>query len=404
MSRLFLVLATLWVAGPASAQTTELFADVMASWPDLEAAVVEARHDIHQHPELSAQEYRTAEKVAEWLERYGWEVRRGIAETGVVGVLNGGLPGPLVAFRADMDAVESTAPDPVPYASLTPGIRHICGHDVHTAVGLGLAAVLAEARDRLPGAVMLIFQPAEERADGASRMLEDGLFEEHLPEAVFALHTAPYSVGHVATMPGGMMVSRSWVHVDITGSGDLDGAAAAARSRVMAESTVAPMAASFPSPPDAVLVQLAPTRGSGDSRTIRGQLMTGSPVILDRLARTFAAMGDSLSSADVRVEARLIPAAIPGVQNDATLVEQSNASLARLTPDVTVHGIESVVPAFSEDFGHFQRHTPGVMYFLGVGRQGLPHSAGYVADDAAIGVGVRAMTAVMLDRLSVQDG
>jgi metal-dependent amidase/aminoacylase/carboxypeptidase family protein len=166
---------------------------------------IAVRRDLHQHPELSGQEVRTAKVVADRLRTLGLEVRSGIGGHGVVGILSGGRPGPLVAYRADMDAVRSTFPDPVDFPSLVPGVRHICGHDLHVTVGLALAAALAQVRTDLPGRVMFIFQPAEEGATGARAMLGDGLFRTEKPAAIFGLHSAPLDVGRVSSKPGLMM-------------------------------------------------------------------------------------------------------------------------------------------------------------------------------------------------------
>jgi metal-dependent amidase/aminoacylase/carboxypeptidase family protein len=166
---------------------------------------VAVRRDLHQHPELSGQEVRTAKVVADRLRSLGLEVRTGIGGHGVVGILTGGRPGPLVAYRADMDAVRSAAPDPVAFPSLDPGIRHICGHDVHVTIGLALASALAQVKADLPGRVMFIFQPAEERATGARAMLNDGLFAAGKPDAIFGLHSAPFDAGLVSSKAGLMM-------------------------------------------------------------------------------------------------------------------------------------------------------------------------------------------------------
>jgi len=163
------------------------------------------RRDLHMNPELSGQESRTAGIVADWMRSLKFQVRTGVGGHGVVGILTGGRPGPLVAYRADMDAVRSTAPDPAPFASTVPGVRHICGHDMHVAIAMGLAATLAHVRDELPGRVMFIFQPAEERATGAKAMLTDGLFATVKPTAIFGLHSAPFDAGLVSSRPGLMM-------------------------------------------------------------------------------------------------------------------------------------------------------------------------------------------------------
>ncbi|GMV20915.1 MAG: hypothetical protein AMXMBFR57_08640 [Acidimicrobiia bacterium] len=172
------------------------------------ALLIELRRDLYQHPEVSGQEVRTAKVVADRLRALGLDVRTGVGGHGVVGMLKGGKPGPLVAYRADMDAVPSRAPDPVAFASLTPGVRHICGHDLHVTVALGLASALTAGRADLPGRVMFIFQPAEERATGARAMLDAGLFEGERPAVIFGLHTSPLPVGALTSKADRMMLAN----------------------------------------------------------------------------------------------------------------------------------------------------------------------------------------------------
>ena len=166
-------------------------------------AIIEFRHQIHQNPELGNREFETSKMAAEHLRSLGIEVRTGIAHTGVVGILKGGKPGPVVAVRADMDALPVTEDTDLPFKStvqavyndLDVGVMHACGHDIHTAVQMGVASVLADLKDEIPGTVMFIFQPAEEgpppgEEGGADMMLKEGVFENPRPEAVFGLHTS----------------------------------------------------------------------------------------------------------------------------------------------------------------------------------------------------------------------
>lgn len=171
-----------------------------------EPTLVAFRRDLHRHPEVSNQEVRTSARIAERMRALGLDVRTGVGGHGVVATLTGGRPGPLVAYRADMDAVPSTAPDPVPFRSETAGVRHICGHDIHVAVAVALADALAHVKADLPGSVMFIFQPAEERASGARAMLDDGLFASGKPVAVYGLHMAPLPAGQIAVKPDVMML------------------------------------------------------------------------------------------------------------------------------------------------------------------------------------------------------
>ncbi|MCW5568794.1 MAG: amidohydrolase, partial [Dokdonella sp.] len=195
------------------------------------ARITELRRDFHQHPELSNRETRTASIVAAELKKLGYAVRTGIAHTGVVGILEGGKPGPKLAIRADMDGLPVTEEVDLPFASKakgeylgkTVGVMHACGHDVHTATTLGVASALAAIRKDLPGSVMLIFQPAEEgsppgETGGAPLMVEQGVFKDFKPDAVLGMHvTSAYPVGTVALRAGGMMASSDTFRLTIRG-------------------------------------------------------------------------------------------------------------------------------------------------------------------------------------------
>ncbi len=176
--------------------------DVSALVDKVSAQAIATRQDLHQHPELSNREVRTAELVAKQLRGLGLKVTTGIAKTGVVGVLQGKGPGPVIAVRADMDALPVTETADLPfkstvkatYAGREVGVSHACGHDIHVAAALGAASVLASLRDRFNGTVMFIFQPAEEgppagEKGGAGLMVQEGVFKELKPDAIIALHT-----------------------------------------------------------------------------------------------------------------------------------------------------------------------------------------------------------------------
>ena len=285
--------------GPAP----DIHARIDAHVKTITAGLVDIRRDLHRHPELSGEEVRTAGIVAARLKALGLEVQTGVGGHGVVGILRGGRPGPLVAYRADMDAVRSNEPDPVEFRSVVPGIRHICGHDLHVTIGLGLASALASVRRDLPGRVMFVFQPAEERAAGARAMLDAGLFAKELPVAIFGLHSAPIEVG-----------------------------------RVMSKA---------------------------------GQMMYSNPIA-------------------------------PGVTNDAKLFTTSKADVIKVVGAAAFQDLDEPPAGFSEDFGVFQARVPGVFFFLGIGTAGFPHRPTFVADEAAIPFGVRAMAAVVVGRLQLQ--
>ena len=185
--------------------------------------VVQWRRDIHQHPEVSNREQRTAALVAAHLRDLGLEVTTGFARHGVIGVLNGAQPGPVVALRADMDALPVSEASGLPFASVNDGVMHACGHDAHTAMLMGAAEVLAGARERLAGTVVFVFQGAEEgpppgEKGGAPLMVEEGLFTgDDAPEAIFGLHVYPYPAGHLYYKTEGFLAASDRMKITVHG-------------------------------------------------------------------------------------------------------------------------------------------------------------------------------------------
>ena len=212
--------ASLRLCAPAQTQAQALEREIDTRTAAVLPKVVAWRRDIHQHPELSNRETRTAKLVADHLTSLGLEVRTGVAHTGVVGVLRGGKPGPVVALRADMDALPVTELVDLPFKSTvttefngqTVGVMHACGHDNHVAMLMGAAEVLAGLRARIPGTVKFIFQPAEEGSPrgergGAGLMIEEGALENPAPAAIFGLHVWPAQVGTISYRSGPAMAA-----------------------------------------------------------------------------------------------------------------------------------------------------------------------------------------------------
>jgi amidohydrolase len=333
-------------------------------------------------------------------------VRTGVGGHGVVAVLRGGRPGPVVAYRADMDAVRDRSPDPVEFRSLTPGVRHICGHDIHTTVGLALASGLASVRAELPGTVVFLFQPAEERATGARAMLADRALEGLRPAAIYALHTAPYEVGQLGTRAGGLLASRDLASIEITGAGDRD-AAGRAIEQILRKASTLPAGSRFvEADPDAfTLIEWMRESGRDGSTVIRADIVLASTAVRRRLRARLGREIAALGIPGIHAALFYREGVTAGVTNDALLVEGGNNAIRAALGDSAVRQVVSVLPAFSEDFGEFQRTIPGVMYFLGVsntprGTAGMPHTPNYVADEGSILIGARAMASVVLSRLS----
>lgn len=363
------------------------------------------RRDLHRHPETSGNEARTAARVADRLELLGFEVRRNVGGHGVVAILRGRRPGRTVAFRADMDAVRSDAPDPVDFDSENTGVRHICGHDIHTTIGLALGEVFAAIREDLPGTVVLVFQPAEENVTGARLMVQAGALDNPRPDAIFAYHTAPYEVGKIAFSESTLMSARDRVTASVSGPG-ARGTADALRDRMLALRTIESPAALQPIGADFLWGEAQIDRGEGDAWIVRGNFSLATDATRQRLrdgvSQAIADLARSTPTAHVEIDytARFAP----GVTNHTEITRAAQASIRAALGDDALVQVRGVSPAFSEDFGRMQDIVPGAMFFLGVSNAtrnwvGLPHSPDYVADEEAIAIGSRAMARIMLDHM-----
>ena len=224
-----------------------------------------------------------------------------------------------------MDAVPSDAPDPVDYRSLTPGVRHICGHDVHTTIAIAMAQGFASIKDRLPGTVMFLFQPAEENATGAKAMLAAGVFDRIKPDAIFAVHTAPFNVGQLASAPGGLMAGRDGVRVTIERAADPAATANAVRDRILALGTVTGMAALAPSPPDFVFVQASvPPPADGAKHAVEASITMASAEVRTRThAAVEAAVAELDRPDDTELRLEYEERFIAGATNDPDLVKRA---------------------------------------------------------------------------------
>jgi amidohydrolase len=398
---LLAVLAFAMGASSAPAQSQQRDERIDRRLESAREELIEIRRDLHRHPEVSGREERTAGVVAARLQALGLEVQTGIGGHGVVGVLEGGLPGPVVAYRADMDAVFSGAPDPVPFASETPGIRHICGHDIHTTVALGLAEVLSEIRADLPGTVKFIFQPAEENIQGAAAMIEDGVLENPAPEAIFAFHTAPLEVGQIGSTEGLSLPGLDAVTVTLRGEGDLQDAARAYARAIGAASTGQDVPLQ-----DFVAAMVGGPRpaSGGEDWIVAGMVRAGSPEARARAKDQIVQGLAAIELEGVSYDLQYIDLALPDMINDPELVRSTLETIRSVVGEGGLIVSNTVTPYFSEDFARFQQHMPGAMYWLGVsnselGDVGMPHSAEYVADEESIFVGVRVMAAVLLEFL-----
>ncbi len=360
--------------------------------------VVQTRHHLHQNPELSGQERQTGEYVAERLRALGVEdIQTGLAGHGVTGILRGTKDGPMMALRADMDALPITEDSGLPYASQCPGVMHACGHDGHTATLLGTATVLSELRGELPGPVKLIFQPAEETVGGAEAMVEAGVLEG--VEAIYALHGWPnLEIGQIGCRPGPMMASADSFDLTIKGKGGhaayphltvdpiVVGAQVISAWQTLASREVSPL--------DSVVVTVTQFHAgtaynvipgtaklSGTVRCLSNAVRAEMPAKMERIAQNICAAFRADCTLDY------VPGP-PVVVNDARLnAEVEAVGRAVLGPN-KVTFLETPTMG-AEDFAYYLLHIPGVMFRLGVGTEVSDlHTPTYNFSDGALPYGM----------------
>ncbi|ASP46777.1 amidohydrolase [Cognaticolwellia beringensis] len=393
----------------------------------LEQKVIEWRRDLHQHPELSNREFRTAKVIAKHLKGLGLEVQTGIAHTGVVGVLVGGKPGPTIAMRADMDALPVIEQTDLPFKSIAKseyrgkevGVMHACGHDLHMAMLMGAAEKLTSMKDEVAGTIVFIFQPAEEGAPngeegGAELMLKEGLFTKHKPEVVFGIHVwSAGNTGHIGYREGPLMASsdrfeitvkgrqthgsRPWGGVDpIVAAGQIIGSTQTIVSRQV-DITKAPAVISFGIIEGGVRNNIIPDEVYLEG-TIRNFDMDNRAQIFKNL-KTTAEMTAKATGAEAHVH---IDEGYPVTINDIDLTRNMLPTIERVAGKDKVHVNDLVTGA--EDFSFFALEVPGLFVFLGVTPEGenavsapSNHSPFFYADEKSLKTGTELYVNWVLD-------
>ena len=398
----------------------------------IEPQVVAWRRDFHANPELGNREFRTAGIVAEHLKKLGFdEVRTAVAHTGVVGLLKGALPGPVVALRADMDALPVPEEVDVPFASKVKaqwngesvGIMHACGHDTHTAILMGVAAVLAGLRANLRGSVKFIFQPAEEGAPdgeegGAKMMIAEGALENPVPRAIFGLHvTSRLPVGVIGYRPGPTMASADRLEITVHGRQThgampwfgVDPIVTAAQV-VLGLQTVVSRTLDITREPAVVTIGMI--RGGlrqniiPDKVEMLGTIRSFDEEMQDEIHERVTTLAESISRGSRAGCTVCITKHYPVTVNDPALTEKMVPTLGRVAGEGKLELINKVLG--SEDFSFFQRVVPGLFFFVGVVPAGTSmkeaapnHSPRFYVDEACLVVGVRALANLACDYLEV---
>ncbi|MBV8193754.1 MAG: amidohydrolase [Alphaproteobacteria bacterium] len=394
----------------------------------LEDKVIGWRRDIHQHPELSYHETRTAALAATHLQALGYEVTTGVGDTGVVGVLKGGKPGGVVALRADMDALPVEERVDLPFASKVKamwqgamtGVMHACGHDAHVAILMGVAEILAEYRAELSGTVKLLFQPNEEgfegRPSGAQAMIDAGALGDPAPSAIFGLHvTSALASGTIALRPGGLMASADRLRISVQGRQThasmpwrgVDPVVTSAQIILalqtivtrQIDATVTPAVLSIATIHGGVRSNILP-----DGVTMEGTLRAHDEAVRAdvkrRIVKTASAIAEAAGAkADVE-----IGEGVPVTYNDPALTRWGTGSLASGVGAERVKDSRPVMGA--EDFSLLANQVPGLFFFLGVtppeeDPRAAPanHSPLFHIHEPALKYGVRSLAYLAIDYL-----
>jgi len=423
-----IVIALLMLAIVSNAQVNaSLQGKIDKQAKEMETKMIQWRRDFHQNPELSNREFKTSAKVAEHLKALGIEVQTGVAHTGVVGILKGGKPGPVIALRADMDALPVTERNSLPFASkekttfngLETGVMHACGHDAHVAILMSVAEVLAKNKNDLKGTIKFIFQPAEEGAPagekgGAGLMVEEGVLDNPKVDVIFGLHVRSITkLGVIEYRPRGFMAASDWFTIKIHGKQShgsrpwlgvdpivVSSQIIAGLQTIVSRQTDLTQAAAVISIGrinSGIRENIIPEtlEMSGTIRTFDPQMQK---IIHEKINLTATNIAES---AGARAEV-IIDKKMPVTFNNEKITKQMVASLKRAAGDNNV--VEIPPDTGSEDFAYYVEKVPGMFFFVGAcpadmdpAKAASHHTPDFMMDEGSMHVGLKAMLQLTLD-------
>lgn len=427
MKKQLFTLLALGITSSVTAQSS-LKPAIATATAKVESKVVEWRRDLHQHPELGNQEFRTAKKVAEHLRSLGIDVQENVAVTGVIGVLKGGKPGPVVALRADMDALPVTERVNIPFKSEVmaeyngqkTGVMHACGHDSHVAILMGVAEVLSGMKKDLQGTVKFIFQPAEEGVYdtkdpfGADGMVRAGCLENPKVDAIFGLHiNSQTPVGVIAYRPGATMAAVDQLKIRLKGK-QTHGAypwsgvdpIVTASQIVMGLQTIVSRNVTLTENP--AVVTVGAIHGGIRNNIIPENLeMIGTIRTLGKeqrllVHRRIEEISTNIAESAGAAAEVTIDHGYPVTYNDPVLTDKMVATLEGAAGKDNVRIVPATMGA--EDFSYYQEKVPGLFFFLG----GMPkdkkpseaaphHTPDFYIDESGFGLGVKTLSSLVVD-------
>jgi amidohydrolase len=388
------------------------------------------RRDIHEHPELGNREFRTSALVAEHLKKLGYDVREKVAHTGVVAVLKGSKPGPVIALRADMDALPLTELVDLPFASKVRttwrgqevGVMHACGHDAHTAILMAAAEVFAKLRNDLPGTVKLLFQPAEEglppgEEGGARLMIKEGALENPKPEVIFGLHVvSPGRVGTIAYRAGTAMAGSDTFHITVIGRGThgarpwagIDPIVVASQI-VLGLQTIESRQVDVTNEPSVLTIGMfnAGNRSNiiPDTAELEGTLRTFDPEMRNFIMRRVKETAEAIAqSGGAQADVEWISDGYIPLVNNVSLTRRMASTLQHVAgPDKV---FETKARTTSEDFSYYAEQIPGFFFWVGINPPTMlaslaapNHSPRFQIDEAGLPIALRALVHATFDYL-----
>ena len=372
--------------------------------------LIDTRRDFHRHPELSFQEKRTADVVAGRLDSLGLEVKTGVAETGVVGLLKGSDSGETVLVRVDIDALPIQEPSDRPYSSVVDGVMHACGHDGHTAIGLAVADILTKHRDSINGQVKLVFQPAEEIMSGAIRMIEEGVMKDPDVDRVLSLHLwSGLQVGQVVSQGGPIFSSADEIRITVKGKGGHGGMPHLAVDPILIAAQVVTALQSVVSrevpPTQAAVLGFGTINGGSAFNVVSDQVeMTGTVRTLDDSIRKLVLRrAEEISVAvakGLRGEAQFQHLrGVPAVLNDESVADLVVQVARPIVGDENV--ITIAPPQVGDDATFFLREAPGCYFLIGCANEerGITashHSPQFDIDEGCLSIATRVLTEATL--------
>ncbi|SHE55563.1 M20 metallopeptidase family protein [Pedobacter caeni] len=382
--------------------------------------LVKIRRDLHENPELAGNEIRTQKVIAKYLLDLGLEVDTNMYGHGVVGILKGGRKGKTIAWRSDMDALPNDFADEVAFKSKNKGVQHGCGHDIHMAVGLGIAEVLVKNKASLNGTVYFIFQPEEETFIGAKAMINDGLFSKIKPDEIYGLHVSALPVGQIMVKPNEMFAYQKRVKIQL--KNELSKEEAKALTKKIHSSLYR---VSSSSKPWEIQLMIDPKMGLKKANTIFKDYLFMDENFSTHTKNNTLSLQAYLYETDSTKLKDLIPKikqvveesgykdqllSISFVQDNPTVINDEKLTNAASKTLQKIYGKEVMiadhgqVPYFNDDFAYFQQKIPGVYFFLGgsnpeKGIVAMNHAPNFRVDEESIRTGVQCFSSLIVERL-----